>query len=92
MSNELLHHTRCDICRTDSDADLGAACAEESCKYGSVIRVIELGTRNVEIASKGPTGFQTVGIVGTALSREFGVRDYKTFAGAERAALKWLQK
>ena len=88
----IVHNTRCDICKAESDEPVGQPCKAESCKYGSVIRAIELDRRLVEIADKGSDDYQAAGFVGDALSREFGVRVYKTFAGAERSAVRWLEK
>lgn len=86
MNREL----RCESCHEPMAGKIGDPC-DESCQYSRAVLAIESDRYVVEIADHGDH-FKATGLIGENLSREFGVKDYKTVKGAERAAVKWIER
>lgn len=91
---EITEATRCGVCGTESKApEVGIECPRSGCEYGTIVRVLTLGPRSVEISRRRPdANLEAAGFVSGALSREFGIKDYKTLAGAERSSKRWLSR
>ncbi len=82
---------RCESCHEPHGGNIGDPC-DEACQHSRLVHAIESGRYCVEVGAGPDGGYLATGLIGENLSREYGVRDYKTFKGAERSALKWIAR
>jgi hypothetical protein len=94
MTNDTLTVTelRCESCHEPHGGKVGDPC-DEACQHSRLVLAIERGRYTVEIgADHGAPGcFKASGFVGDMLSREFGVKDYRSLKNAELVAKRWLE-
>ena len=81
---------RCESCHEPHGGKIGDPC-DAACQHSHLVLALESGRSCVEIADHGDH-FKATGLIGENLSREFGVKDYKTVPGAERAATAWINR
>lgn len=82
---------RCESCHEPSGDPIGSPCPMD-CEFSRVILAIECGRYTVEVSADTGDGFRASGFVGENLSREYGVKNYKSKNVAIVSGKQWLTK